>query len=115
MKQNIVYTEANIKKLLESSFDKKYQLNKQLKDDMLQLLEQKVAQKSKDSQSENKLFIGLSVIWIAISIFIFSEKRFSIYMLDLIKLALGLSIILIPFSSIILIIIKIKVYAKKMV
>ena len=115
MKKEIMYTEENIEKLLHSGFDRKYQLDKQFKDDTLKLLEQRVAQKSKDSQPENKIVIGLSAIWIVLSIFIFSELRFSIYMLDLIKSALGLSLVLIPVSSIILIISKTKLYAKKIV
>jgi len=111
----MIYTEKNIEKLLDSSFNKKYQLDKQLKDDTLQLLEQKVVQNSKETQPENKIVVGLSVIWIALSFLIFSELRISIYMLDLIKSALGLSLVLIPVSSIILIILKWRVHEKNMV
>ena len=115
MNNKMIYTEKNIEKLLNSSFDKKYQLDEQLKDDTLQLLEQKVAQNSKESQPENKIVIGLSVIWIVFAFLIFSELRISIYMLDLIKSAVGLSLVLIPVSSIILIILKWRVYEKNMV
>ena len=115
MNNKMIYTEKNIEKLLNSSFDKKYQLDKQLKDDTLQLLEQKVAQNSKESQPENKIVVGLSIIWIAFQFLIFSELRTSIYMLDLIKSAIGLSLVLIPVSSIILIILKLRVYEKNMV
>jgi len=100
------YTENNIEKLLISSFNKKDHLDKQSKDDTLQLLEQKVIQNLKKSQPENTVVVGLSVIWIAFLILIFSELRISIYMLDLIKSAVGLSLVLIPVSSIILIILK---------
>jgi hypothetical protein len=115
MHNKMTYTEKNIEKLLNSSFNKKYQLDKQLKDDTLQLLEQKVAQNSKESQPENKIVVGLSVIWIAFAFLIFFELRTSIYMLDLIKSAIGLSLVLIPVSSIILIILKWRVYEKNMV
>jgi hypothetical protein len=115
MKKEMIYTEGNIEKLLESSFDKRYRLDKQLKNNTLLSLERQVTQKSKEPQPENKLVIGLSIVWIALSIFIFFEMDFSISVLDLIKSALGLSMILIPFSSVILIIINIKVYARKMV
>jgi hypothetical protein len=115
MQNKMIHTEKNIEKLLNSSFNKKYQPDKQLKEDTLQLLEQKVAQNSKGSQPENKIIVGLSVIWIAFSILIFSESRISIYMLDMIKSALGLSLVLIPVSSIVLIILKWRVYAKNMV
>jgi len=104
------YTEENIGKLLNASFNKNHLLDQQLKEDTLQLLEQKVVQYSKKSQPENKIVIGLSVIWIALIVLIFSELRISIYMLDLIKSVLGLSLILIPVSSIILIILKRRVY-----
>ena len=115
MNNKMIYTEKNIEKLLNSSFNKKHQLDKQLKDDTLQLLEQKVAQNSKESQPENKIVVGLSVIWIAFAFLIFSEFRTSIYMLDLIKSAIGLSLVLIPVSSIILIILKWRVYEKTVV
>lgn len=108
MKKKIIYTDENIGKLLYLSFDKKYQLDKQLKDDTLKKLEQKVVQKSKNNQPESNIFIGLSVIWIVLSILVFSELRFSIYMLDLIKSALGLSIVLIPVSNIVIMILKTK-------
>ena len=104
------YTEKNIKTLLDASFNKKYRPDNQLNCDTFKLLEQKVVQNSKESQPENKIIIGLSVIWIALSVLIFSELRISIYMLDLIKSALGLSLILIPVSSIILIVLKRRVY-----
>ena len=111
----MIYGEKNIEKLLNSSFNKKYQLDKQLKDDTLQLLEQKVAQNSKETQPENKIAVGLSVLWIALLVLIYSELRISIYMLDLIKSALVLSLVLIPVSSIILIILKWRVYEKTVV
>jgi len=115
MQNKMIYTERNIEKLIHSSFDKKHQLDKQLKDDTLQLLEQKVAQLSKESQVENKIAIGLSAIWIAFVLLLISELRISIYMLDLIKLALGLSLFCIPVSSIVLIILNWRIYEKKMV
>ena len=115
MHNKMIYTEKNIEKLLNSSFDKKYQLDKQLKDDTLKLLEQKVAQNSKESQPENKIVVGLSVVWIAFTFLIFSGLRTSIYMLDLIKSAVGLSLVLIPVSSIVLIILKWRVHEKNVV
>ena len=115
MQNIIVYTEKNIEKLINSSFNKKYQLDNQLKDDTLQFLEQKLAQNSKESQPEYKIVVGLSIIWIAFAFLIFSELGTSIYMLNLIKSAIGLSLVLIPVSSIILIILKMRGYEKKMV
>ena len=115
MQNKIVYTEKNIEKLINSSFNKKYQLDNQLKDDTLQFLEQKLAQNFKESQPEYKIVVGLSIIWIAFAFLIFSGFRTSIYMLDLIKSAIGLSVVLIPVSSIILIILKWRGYEKRMV
>jgi hypothetical protein len=106
MQNKMIYTERNIEKLLNSSFNKKDHLDKQFIDDTLQLLEQKVAQNLKESQPENKIAVGLSVIWMAFLFLIFFELRISVDMLDLIKSAVGLSLVLIPVSSIILIILK---------
>jgi len=110
MHNKMIHTEKNIQKLLNSGFTKEYQPDRKLKDDMLLLLKQKVAQKSKVSQPDIKIIVGLSVIWIALLVLIFSELRISIYMLDLIKSTLGLSLVLIPVSSIILIIFKRRAY-----
>ena len=109
------YSEKNIQDLLNEGFSKKYQPDEQLKKETLELLLQKVAQRKNAVQPENKIFVGLSVIWIAFSICIFSGSSTSIYMLDLIKSALGLSVVFIPVSSIILIILKKRTHEKKLV
>jgi hypothetical protein len=106
----MTFTEKNIEKLLNSSFNKKYQPDKQLKDNALQLLEQKVAQRSKEPQPENKIIVGVSIIWLAFLFLIFSDLRISIHMLDFIKSTVGFSLVLIPVSSIVLIILKWRVY-----
>jgi len=115
MQNKMINTEKNIEKLLNSSFSKKYQLDKQLKNSTLQLLEQKVAQHSKESQPENKIVVGLSVIWIVFTFLIFSESGISKFISDFIKSAIVLSLVLIPVSSIFLIILKWRVYAKRKV
>jgi hypothetical protein len=109
------YTERNIEKLIVSSLKKENQLNEQIKNDVLNLLLPKVAQQKKESQHKTLIHIGLSVTWIVIPLLVFSEFKNSTYMLDFIKAALSLSLFLIPFSSIILIIIKMRSHEKKMV
>ena len=109
------YSETNIRKLLNTGFDKEHQLDEQIKKETLELLLQNIAQRKKAAQPENKILFGLFVIWIAFSILIFSKSGTSIYMLDLIKSALGLSLVFIPVSSIILIILKIRTHEKKLV
>ena len=108
-------SEKEIQELLKAGFNKEYQLDEQLKKETLELLLQKVAQRKKAVQPENRIYVGLSLIWIAFSIFILSGSGTSIYMLDLIKSALGLSLIFIPVSSIILIILKKRTHEKKLV
>jgi hypothetical protein len=115
MQNKMKYSEKNIKELLNASFNKEYQLDEQFKKETMEFLLQKVAQHKKAVQPENKIFVGLSVIWIAFSICIFSGSGTSIYMLDLIKSALGLSLVFIPVSSIILIILKKRTHEKKLV
>lgn len=115
MQNKTKYSEKNIQKLLNAGFNKEYQLDEQLEKETLELLLQKIAQHKKAVQPENKIFVSLSVIWIALSIFIFNGSSTSIYMLDLIKSALGLSLVFIPVSSIILIILKKRTHEKKLV
>jgi hypothetical protein len=110
-----IYTERNIEKLIVSSLKKENQLNEQLKKDVLNLLLPKLAQQKKELQHKPRIVIGLSVIWIVIPLLVFSEFKNSTYILDFIKAALSLSLFLIPFSSIILIIIKMRSHEKKMV
>jgi hypothetical protein len=114
MQNRTKYSEQNIQKLLNAGFGKEYQLDEQLKKETLELLSQKITQSKKITQSENKILVGLSIIWIAFSILIFSESRTSIYMLDLIKPTLGLSLVFIPISSIVLIILKKRTHEKKL-
>ena len=61
-----IYTEENIKKLLNSSLSEKDKLDQQLKNDMLQLLEQKVAQKSRSLQPDNKIIISVHNVFLFI-------------------------------------------------
>jgi hypothetical protein len=114
MQNKIKYSEKNIQKLLNVGFRREYHPDEQLKKETLELLLQKVTQRKKISQPENKILVGLSVIWIAFSILIFSESRTSIYILDLIKSALGLSLVFIPISCIVLIILKKRTHEKKL-
>jgi prolipoprotein diacylglyceryltransferase len=115
MQNKMKYSEKNIQKLLNTSFNKEYQLDEQLKKRTLDFLLPNVSKRKKVVQPENKILIGLFVIWIAFSILIFSELRTSIYMLDLIKSAFGLSLVFIPVSSIVLIILKKITHEKKLV
>jgi len=108
-------TEKNIEMLLNTSFDKKHQLDRQLKNDMLHILEQKVAQNSKEPQPKVKIAIGLSAVWMALLFIFFLEGKISIYMFDLLKPVLGLSMVFVPISSIILIILKFWTHEKRIV
>ena len=108
------HTEKNIEKLLESSFNRKYHLDNQLKEETLLRLERKVAQNKKDQLPDNKIVVGLSVVWMVFAFLIFSELRTSNTMLEYIKSAVGLSLVLIPVSSILLIILKWRGYEKNM-
>ncbi|MDP4222893.1 MAG: hypothetical protein Q8868_06215 [Bacteroidota bacterium] len=108
------YTEKNIEMLIRSSLNKENQLSAQQKDDVLHLLLLKAAQQKKDLKPKTMALFGLSVIWIALSALLFSEIRNPLYVVDLIKAALIPSLVFIPVSSIILIIIKSKTYEKKM-
>ena len=71
MQNKMRHTEENIEKLLHASYSKEDRLDKQLKEDTLLLLEQKLTQNSKVSQPENKIVAGLSLVWIVIIILIF--------------------------------------------
>lgn len=115
MSDKRTYMEKNIKKLIHSSFKEENQLDAQQKNAVLNMLLLKVDQQKRDLQPEPLIVIGLSVIWIVLSVLLFSKFKNSIYMLDFIKAALGLSMFLIPVSSIILIILKSKRYEKKLV
>lgn len=112
MQNKMIHTEKNIEKLLNSSFNQTYRLDNQLKEDTLLLLEQKVAKNSKVPVPDNKIIAGLSIIWVIFAFLILAELRTSNYMLDMIKSAVGLSLVLIPVSSILLIILKFWGYEK---
>lgn len=115
MSNKKTYTEKNIQKLISSSLKDENQLNAQHKDVVLNMLLQKMVQQKKEFQPKPINVIGLSVMWIVIPVLLFTEFKDSIYMLDFIKAALCLSLFLIPVSSIVLIILKLRLYEKKMV
>ena len=115
MSSKKAYTEKNIQKLIGSSLKDENQLDAQFKEVVLDMLLQKMAQPKKESQPRPVSVIGLSVMWIVATILVFTEFKDSIYMLDLIKAALGLSMLFIPVSSIILIILKLRSHEKRMV
>ena len=115
MLNKMMHTEKNIEKLLGSSFNQKHHLDKQVKADTLLLLERKVVQNKKAQLTDNKIIVGLSVVWMVFAFLIFSELRTSNTMLEYIKSAVGLSLVLIPVSSILLIILKWRGYEKSMV
>ena len=108
------HTEKNIEKLIDSSFNQKYHLDKQLKEETLLLLECKVAQNKKEQMPDNMIVVGLSLVWMIFAFLIFYELRTSNYMFEYIKSAVGLSLVLIPVSSILLIILKLRGYVKSM-
>jgi len=109
------YTEKNIQKLIGSSLKDKNRLDTHYKEVVLDMLLQKIAQPKKEFQPRPVSVIGLCVMWIITTILVFTEFKDSIYILDVIKAALGLSMLLIPVSSIILIILKLRSHEKRMV
>jgi hypothetical protein len=115
MQNKMNYREKNIQKLLNSGLNKEYQLNEQFKDDTMELLLHKVAQRKKVVQPETRFVIAFSIIWIAIIVLFLSGIRISIFLTYLIKLALGLSLVFIPVSSIILIILNKRTHEEKLV
>jgi hypothetical protein len=115
MSNKKTYTEKNIQKLIGSSLKDENRLDTHHKEMVLDMLLQKMAQPKKEFQPGPVSVIGLSVMWIVATILVFTEFKDSIYMLDLIKAALGLSMLFIPVSSIILIILKLRSHEKRMV
>lgn len=115
MSNKNTYTEKNIQKLIGSGLKDENRLDAHHKEVVLDMLLQKVAQPKKKFQPAPVSVIGLSVMWIVATLLVFTELKDSIYMLDLIKAALGLSMLLIPVSSIVLIILKLRSHEKRMV
>lgn len=115
MNNKKLYTEKNIQKLISSSLKDENRLDGQQKKVVLDLLLQKIPQQRKKVQPKSVSVIGLSIMWIFTTIMIFTGFADSIQILDLIKVALGLSILLIPVSSIVLIILKLRSNEKTMV
>lgn len=108
-------TDKNIEKLLKAGFNKEYRPDKRMKEDTLQLLMQKIPQQTKKLHTQSDIIVALSAVWITILIMVFFEIGISIYLLDVIKSAIGLSLILIPVSSVLLIIFKWRGHENQMV
>lgn len=114
MSNKKVHIEKKIEKLIRYSLKEENRMNTQHKEVVLDLLIQKLPQQEKENQPEILSVIGLSVLWIVVVILVFSKIENSSYILDLIKVALSISLILIPVSSIVLIILKLRTHEKRM-
>lgn len=108
------YTEKNIQKLIDSSLKTEYRLDIQHKETVLDLLLQKMEQQKKETLPMSASVIGLSIMWIVAVILVFTELKDSLFMLDLIKVALSFSLFLIPVSSIVIVILKLKTHEPPM-
>ena len=62
MQNKMKHTVKNIEKLVDSSFNKKYHLDNQLKEETLLLLEHKVARNKKEQLPDNMIVVCLSVV-----------------------------------------------------
>lgn len=115
MNNKKVHTEKNIEKLIRSGLKEDNRLDSRHKEVVLDFLLQKMEQKKKETYPKIASVIGLSLMWIAAVILSYTEFKDSIIILHLIKTALKMSLFLIPVSSIVLIILKLKTHEKRMV
>jgi hypothetical protein len=110
-----LYTEKNIQKLISSSLKNEDRLDTPHKEVVLDMLLQKLAPQRKTSQTRPVIVIALFMLWVVITVLAFTGLAIPVSILDLIKAALGLSMLLIPVSSIVLIISKLKSHEKSIV
>jgi hypothetical protein len=110
-----VYTEKNIQKLIRSGLKEENRLDTRHKEVVLDLLLQKLGQYKKENQPGSLSIIGLSGLWLAAVILAFTAANDSLYLLDLLKVALSINLLLIPVSSIVIIISKLRTHEKRMV
>ena len=115
MSNNKIHTEKNIKKLIRTSLKEENRLDTKHKEVVLDFLLQKMEQQKKEIHPKTVSVIGLSMMWIAAVILSFTEFKDSISILSLIQTAIKMSLLLIPVSSIVLIILKLRTHEKRMV
>jgi hypothetical protein len=115
MSNKKVHTEKNIEKLIRSSLKNENQLDMRHKEVVLDFLLQKMELQKKEIQPKTVSVIGLSIMWIAAVIISFTVFKDSVLILSLIQTALKMSLLLIPVSSIVLIILKLRTHEKRMV
>lgn len=108
-------TENNIQKLISSSLNEEGRLEPRYKELVLEMLIKKLDQQKRESQPAPISLIGLSMLWIVSVVWLFSGFADSVYILDLVKVALGLSLLSIPASGIVLIVLKLQSNEKRMV
>lgn len=115
MSKKKVHTDKNIEKLIRCSLKEENRLDTRHKEVVLDFLLQKMEQQKKEIYPKAVSVIGLSTMWIAAVVLSFTEFKDSIIILSLIQTALKLSVFLIPVSSIVLIILKLRTHEKRMV
>jgi len=115
MNNKKVHTEKNIEKLIRSSLKEESRLDSRHKEVVLDFLLQKMEPQKKEIHPKTVSVIGLSLMWIAAVILSFTEFKDSTIILSLIQTALKMSLFLIPVSSIVLIILKLRTHEKRVV
>ena len=115
MSNKKIHTEKNIEKLIRSSLKEENRLDTRHKEVVLDFLLQKMEKQKEEVHPKTVSIIGLSLMWIAAVILSFIEFKDSIIILNFIQTALKVSLFLIPVSSIVLIILKLRTHEKRVV
>jgi len=115
MRNKKAYTDKEIQKLIKAGLRADDRLDVHQKEAVLELLLKKTTQPGKEYQPTPVSVIALSALWIGVAVMVLAGIPDSIYVIDLIKEALGLSMLLIPVSGIVLIILKMKSHEKSIV
>jgi len=114
MSRKNLNTEKNIQMLISSSLKTADRLDDHQKELVLDLLLHKMEQQKEKALPVSAGIIGHSVLWLVAVVLVFSKFQTSLCIIELIKVALGISLFIIPVSSIV-IILKSRTDEKRMV
>lgn len=108
------HLEKNVTKLLESAFRPEFRPDEKITGEVLQILRNRISKLRKETEPSFGIILALSGIWLVALVFILAVKLPENLVFGWMKGLMGLSLLLLPFSGLLLMFLKKKYYEEEM-
>jgi hypothetical protein len=108
------HLEKNVAKLLESAFRPEFRPDEKITGEVLQILRNRISNLRKETEPSFGIILALSGIWLVALVFILTVKLPENFVFGWMKGLMGLSLLLLPFTGLLLMFLKMKYYEEKL-